>query len=512
MTRRRRALILILPLAVIALLTLSALTVCAAPPAPPPTPVATPVPTQTPQPTSTVDIPATVAAQLAAILAATPPPTQTPEPTETPEPTPEPTSIPTPTPRPTPTLRPTPVPTPTPEPTPTPAPTPTPLPTAAPTPTPVPTPTPTPVPPPPTATPAPTPTPTLAPTPTPLPPPAQRYSSAKEYMLELINAERAEANAPPVVLGDNIAAQLYAESSLGDCTAGHWGIDGLKPYMRYTLTGGLQSNSENAAGLNYCLQAGDNYAPLGSLESEIRTAMDGFMDSPGHRDNILYRWHRRVNIGLAWDDYNLRIVQHFAGNYAEYTQTPSLNYSVLSFSGKTHGEISFDNKDDLLVRIYYDPPPQPLTRGQLARTFCYDPGLLVAALRPPQTDRERREFRRARDFTHIYESCPDPYAVPADAPLPNSPQEARQLYQEARAASQNRPQRRRTVPWLTAEYWQADWGGFAVRADLRDIFDEHGPGVYTIALLGDAGYADNILFSQYSLFYQTEPPAGYDPP
>lgn len=506
---RRRALILILPLAVIALLALSALTVCAAPPAPPPTPAATPVPTETPRPTPTVDIPATVAAQLAAILNATPPPTATPEPTETPEPTAEPTAIPTPTPRPTPTRRPTPVPTPTPEPTPTPAPTPTPLPTTAPTPTPVPTPTPTPVPPPPTATPAPTPTPTVVPTPTPLPPPAQRYPAAKEYLLELINAERDKANAPPLILGDNIAAQLHAEASLAGCFFSPWGQDGLKPYMRYTLAGGYQSNSETNFGISYCIQAGDNYAPLDDIESEIRNFIDRLVASS---DNFLNRWHRRVNIGLAWDDYNLRVVLQFAGDYTEYTQPPSLNYSVLSLSGKTHGEISFDNKDDLGVQIYYDPPPQILTRGQLARTDCYDRGLLVAVLRPPQTDRERREFRRARDFTHIHESCPDPYAVPADAPPPNSPQESQQLYDETRAARQNQPPQRITVPWLTAEHWQADWGGFSVRADLRDILDQHGPGVYTIALWGDAGYADDILFSEYSIFYGIEPPTTYAPP
>ncbi len=510
MTRRRRALILILPLAVIALLALSALTVCAAPPAPPPAPAATLVPTETPRPTPTVDIPATVAAQLAAILAATPPPTATPEPTETPEPTAEPTSIPTPTPRPTPTRRPTPTPTPTPAPTP--APTPTPLPTAMPTPTPVPTPTPTPVPPPPTATPAPTPTPTLAPTPTPLPPPAQRHSSAKEYLLELINAARANASAPPLTLGDNIAAQLHAESSLAGCFFGNWGLDGLKSYMRYTLAGGYQSNHQTSSGINYCIPPGDDHPPLGTLESEIRSSLDRLMTDTPSRDNILNRWHRQANLGLAWDDYNLRVVLQFAGDYAEYTQPPSLNYSLLSFSGQTHGEISFDNKDDLLVQIYYDPPPQPLTPGQLARTYCSDSGLLVAALLPPQTDRERRESRRARDFTHLHEPCPDPHAIPADAPPPNSREEARQLYAEARAASQNRPPQRITVPWLTAEHWQADWGGFSVRADLRDILDQHGPGVYTIALWGDAGYADDILFSEYSIFYGIEPPTTYAPP
>ena len=35
-------------------------------------------------------------------------------------------------------------------------------------------------------------------------------------MLELINAERVKAGVPPVVLGDNVAAQLHAEDALGE--------------------------------------------------------------------------------------------------------------------------------------------------------------------------------------------------------------------------------------------------------------------------------------------------------
>lgn len=136
------------------------------------------------------------------------------------------------------------------------------LPTATPTlvptvtPTPLPTATPTPVP-----TPTPRPTPTITPTPTPLPPPALRHLAEKEYMLELINLERAKVGAPPVVLGDNIAAQLHAESALENCFTGHWGVDGLKPYMRYSLAGGYQSNGENASGLSYCIKAGETIPP-----------------------------------------------------------------------------------------------------------------------------------------------------------------------------------------------------------------------------------------------------------
>ena len=69
-------------------------------------------------------------------------------------------------------------------------------------------------------------------------------------MLELINGERTRAGVNSITLGANIAAQLHAESALQNCTSGHWGVDGLKPYMRYSLAGGYQSNGENGSGLD----------------------------------------------------------------------------------------------------------------------------------------------------------------------------------------------------------------------------------------------------------------------
>ena len=85
--------------------------------------------------------------------------------------------------------------------------------------------------------------------------PHLKHIEAKHYMLELINVERRRAGVSAVTMGDNVAAQLHADSSLENCTSSHWGIDGLKPYMRYSLAGGYQSNGENGSGLDYCIKA-----------------------------------------------------------------------------------------------------------------------------------------------------------------------------------------------------------------------------------------------------------------
>ena len=139
-------------------------------------------------------------------------------------------------------------------------------------------------------------------------------------MLELINEARVDQGLAPVVLGDNPAPQLHVESALENCFSSHWGIDGLKPYMRYSLNGGYQSNVENTSGGGYCIEESDGYPPIASIKQEIRDAVAGWMDNPDHRSNILYPWYKKVSIGLAWDRYNFKAVQQFEGDYVEYDQ------------------------------------------------------------------------------------------------------------------------------------------------------------------------------------------------
>ena len=171
--------------------------------------------------------------------------------------------------------------------------------------------------------------------------PHLRHLAEKEYMLELINEERDRLALPLLELGTNNAAQLHAESALEHCFSSHWGVDGLKPYMRYSLAGGYQSNGENGSGLNYCIKTSDRYQALSGISTEIEEAMNGWMNSPGHRANILDTTHKKVNIGLAWDRYNLMAFQHFEGDYVEYTALPKIEDGDLSFEGQVKGDTIF---------------------------------------------------------------------------------------------------------------------------------------------------------------------------
>ncbi len=344
-------------------------------------------------------------------------------------------------------------------------------------------------------------------------------------MLELINAERVKAGVDPVVLGKNIAAQLHADSSLENCVGSHWSIDGLKPYMRYSLAGGYQSNGENWLGSNYCIAEstrspeGYRYSQLGAIPDEVLEAMEWWMNSPGHRRNILDPWHEKVNIGLAWDRYNIAAVQHFEGGYVEYDSLPNIENGVLSMSGTVTNGVTLEENNDLGVQIYYDPPPHSLTRGQVSRTYCYNSGRQVAGLRPPLRG---NWYYPDDEFTIDYSPCPNPYDVSAYSPAPGSPEEAHQFWQAAYDASQVRVTEIITVPWITAEEWSLSefenqnnqWvekrGVFSVKADLSDVLTEHGEGVYSLIVWGKIGEED-VVISEYSIFHGITPPDTYYP-
>lgn len=373
-----------------------------------------------------------------------------------------------------------------------------------------------------TATPTAIPTPTLAPTITPTPqapatftltpepaatpnatptPTMNTLAKAQEYMLELINLERENAGLNPVEMGSNRAAQLHAEASLENCVSSHWGLDGLKPYMRYSLAGGYQSNSENGRGLDYCYTASDRVRKLGDIQDEVEDAIRGWMSSPGHRRNMLNPTHRKVNIGIAWDDYNINAVQHFEGDYVRYDSIPSIADGVLSMSGRLLNDAHIADGDDLGVQIYYDPPPHPLTRGQVSRSYCYSSGVRVASLRPsPQAG----WFYTDHSYTATLSSCPNPYDVPPDVPGPESANQANRAWQLAYDSSKNSLEQTMTVPWITASRWKTTSASFNIQADLGKIPS----GVYTILVWANLGGEDEPV-SEYSIFYGVEPPDTY---
>lgn len=107
---------------------------------------------------------------------------------------------------------------------------------------------------------------------------------AEEEMLQLVNEERNIAGLPPVV-ADTALRDVARAHSRDMFTRGyfsHYSPDGVSPFDRM-----------NAAGISYSY-AGENLA----LAPSTKLAMQGLMNSPGHRANILNPNFKKLGIGV----------------------------------------------------------------------------------------------------------------------------------------------------------------------------------------------------------------------
>ena len=253
--------------------------------------------------------------------------------------------------------------------------------------------------------------------------------------------------------------------------------------MRYSLSGGYQVNSSRVVGSDYCIVATDGY--------RARDSVVGWMS-----ESALDWKHRMVNVGLAWDEYNTAVVLQYEGDYVEYDQLPVIEDGVLTMSGMVANGVAFEEDRDLGVQLYYDPPPRPLTGGQVARTYCADSGVQVASLRRPPSPGSRYT---TDDFMRSYRPCPDPYEVPPETPAPASRAEARELWEVARAESGAREELTITLPWITAQDWSAKGETFVVRAGVQEVIDVHGPGIYRVVLWAPID-GERAVISEFAIF------------
>jgi len=225
----------------------------------------------------------------------------------------------------------------------------------------------------------------------------------KNHMLELINGDRQANGLDLVTLGDNPAAQEHAEEMLANGYLSHWGMGGMKPYMRYTLAGGVNYEGENASGVITSSWL-DVFARAIFPEEQLQETQQGFMESPGHRRNIVDPLHKKVNLGISCNRTTCAVVQQFAGEYVKFSEKPAIVDGVLVMAGQLDKTYSLNR-----IQVWYDSPPHPLELGQLDKTYCYDLGTPAALLRepaPPGT------FYPPGLERFTWEKCLNPYDVP----------------------------------------------------------------------------------------------------
>jgi len=206
-----------------------------------------------------------------------------------------------------------------------------------------------------------------------------------QYTLELINEDRATAGAAPLTLGDNPAAQNHAEDMLANYYLSHWDTDGMKPYMRYTTVGGVNYEEENSAYHGWFDKSQDPalYAVIDLKQTvkdlEYNMMFDDADSGWGHRDAIINKLHKKVNIGIAYDNKRLALVEQFEGDYVSFIVKPNLFGKILSLSGSVSmGKV-------YSLHVFYDPMPETLSQEQLLdMRKSYDQGEEMGYILPPK--------------------------------------------------------------------------------------------------------------------------------
>ena len=136
---------------------------------------------------------------------------------------------------------------------------------------------------------------------------ASEIKAFEQRVLELTNIERAKHGSPPVVWDDRVAsiARDHSIDLMRNNLRGHTGSDGSTPRQRV-----------ERAGIPNFRYRGEN-CTYGHVTPE--DAVTSWMNSSGHRENMLNPSHTHLGVGLALrsEDSNARYISYWTQVFCE---------------------------------------------------------------------------------------------------------------------------------------------------------------------------------------------------
>jgi uncharacterized protein YkwD len=145
--------------------------------------------------------------------------------------------------------------------------------------------------------PVPAPVPGPTPTPAPTPVPADTASAMQAEMLGYINAARSSAGVAPLALSQALSGGAFLKSK--DMAENDY-------FSHTSPTYGSPFAMMQSLGITYRL-AGENIAQ----NSSVKGAFDAFMNSTGHRENMLNSGYSQIGLGFYQEGYYLYVTQWF---------------------------------------------------------------------------------------------------------------------------------------------------------------------------------------------------------
>lgn len=142
-----------------------------------------------------------------------------------------------------------------------------------------------------------------------------QHSANEQYLLELINAERAKSGAQPLAFDNDLSesAEGHSKWMLAADVFSHTGTGGSSATQRmkaagYTLQGSW-ATGENIAWATTRNPAG--------YQDEVQLLHTNLMNSPGHRANLLNANFREVGLGVEVGDYKGRSSAFVTENFGK---------------------------------------------------------------------------------------------------------------------------------------------------------------------------------------------------
>jgi uncharacterized protein YkwD len=290
------------------------------------------------------------------------------------------------------------------------------------------------------------------------------YVVLTNFTLGLINADRAAAGLGPVALSGVPSGQQHADSMAYYGYFSHWDDQGYKPYMRYTLLGGLGSVNENLA-LDYCsAPSPDSAQPVTApcyvqtVENAINASERGMMNNDlaccndGHRGNILGALHNSVSIGIAYNSTTVYLVEDFEDSYI-FSGSLQLSAGVVSFNGRMSQADPGWMKSTLgaEVTIYYDPLPSNISLGALAQSpSCAQ----FSELNESAPCQYQGAYSPGTEISTVFAPCPPGQVCSAGS----------------------------AGNYTYAQTWVRNGANFSIVFSINGLVSSHGSGVYTFYL------------------------------
>src|SRR3954454_12085512 len=140
-------------------------------------------------------------------------------------------------------------------------------------------------------------------------------SAYEQYLLELVNAERAKVGAQPLTFNSNLntSSELHSQWMIDTDIFSHTETNGSDGGTRMRNAGYVFSGAW-AWAENIAVQSLQN--PAG-YQDEALLLHNGLMNSPGHRTNILNPTYREIGIGMQLGHYQTWDVAMLTENFAK---------------------------------------------------------------------------------------------------------------------------------------------------------------------------------------------------